>query len=1011
MKKVLKKLSFVALMMFTISFGAFDNTASASTLLEVTCCEGHSASLYYVSNKNAKTTFDINSSVYVDTSKAYVLSNTSTSTTVYVPSIDTEAFYSESANIAYTDAYSTTNGYFFKSNLVGEITASSSTIASYCCSNPMHTTGQIVGYNPHYDRDAVNDYNYLYAGLSSGSMFSLSTLDNRAFIATESSGYSSGVSTGACGDSVSTNKSCIASTDVQLTLDTYGEVTLTFDEHVVNGRNSPVSCNNPTTLVIRVDDVKPQVATASVLNGVVFMSASDNATGVSNYGYSYSNDTSSITWNSTTSFAVSSTDDIYLWAKDGVGNISETYYIPSIKTISTSNTTVSAISSYTYTGSSITPTPTVVYNGITLAKNTDYTLSYSNNTNAGTATVTITGMGTYEGSISKTFTISTRSVSDATFSTVSSYTYTYTGSAIIPTPTVTVGGRTLTSGTDYTISYSNNTSAGTATIKITGKGNYTSSSTASKTFTISTRTIADASFSGISSYAYTGSAITPTPTITAGGRTLVSGTDYTISYSNNTNVGTATIKITGKGNYTSSTTASTTFTIATRSVSDASFSGVSSYSYTGSAITPTPTVTVGGRTLTSGTDYSISYSNNVSVGTATITITGKGNYTSTSNAYATFIIGTRTISDATFSGISSYSYVGSAITPTPIVTVNGKTLTSGTDYSISYSNNINAGSGTITITGIGNYSSNTSTTFEISQKTLDENSVYISGIPTQQYTGVEIMPSFTIVDNLIGSILIQGYDYTISYLSNINVGTATAVVTGKGNYDGTITLPFSIINTSFGNTVDGTSIFISSNLSDRIYSTYGYLENEVFYSESGIYLDFYVLESNADEYLKATAKLNDKTYVITWDNCSEVIKSSGDIITGKLYIDSADFTTSLKNTEINITVSSYADETFYSKTAEITEDVIVTIDVKSPVLMVDVNKYSNKVSIESYDSIAGVYEILFSLNGGNYSPYTEAFNIDSDTETIDVYAVDNVQNESFYRENLVTTVVDTINTA
>ena len=66
---------------------------------------------------------------------------------------------------------------------------------------------------------------------------------------------------------------------------------------------------------------------------------------------------------------------------------------------------ISAIAEQTYTGSAVTPKPTVSWQGITLVEGTDYTLSYSNNVNAGTATVTATGKGSYTGSISRKFLI------------------------------------------------------------------------------------------------------------------------------------------------------------------------------------------------------------------------------------------------------------------------------------------------------------------------------------------------------------------------------------------------------------------------------------------------------------------------------------------------------------------------------------------------------------------------------------------------------------------------------
>lgn len=70
-----------------------------------------------------------------------------------------------------------------------------------------------------------------------------------------------------------------------------------------------------------------------------------------------------------------------------------------------SSARVSAIPSQTYTGSAITPTVTVTYDGATLTEGTDYTVAYSNNVGPGTATVTITGIGGYAGSTSLTFMI------------------------------------------------------------------------------------------------------------------------------------------------------------------------------------------------------------------------------------------------------------------------------------------------------------------------------------------------------------------------------------------------------------------------------------------------------------------------------------------------------------------------------------------------------------------------------------------------------------------------------
>jgi len=135
--------------------------------------------------------------------------------------------------------------------------------------------------------------------------------------------------------------------------------------------------------------------------------------------------------------------------------------------------------------------------------------------------------------------------------TLSTSTYAYDGKAKKPGVTVKLNGKTLKNGTDYTVSYSNNTKVGTAKVTITGKGNYTGS--VSKTYSIKNN-FKKATVSGISTKAFTGKNITQSITVKYNGKTLKKGTDYTVSYSNNKNIGTATVKIAGKGSYTGTIT-------------------------------------------------------------------------------------------------------------------------------------------------------------------------------------------------------------------------------------------------------------------------------------------------------------------------------------------------------------------------------------------------------------------------------------------------------------------------
>ena len=135
--------------------------------------------------------------------------------------------------------------------------------------------------------------------------------------------------------------------------------------------------------------------------------------------------------------------------------------------------------------------------------------------------------------------------------TLSTSTYAYDGKAKTPSVTVKVGGKTLKNDTDYTVSYSNNTKVGTAKVTITGKGNYTGS--VSKTYIIKNN-FKKATVSGISTKAFTGKNITQSITVKYNGKTLKKGTDYTVSYSSNKNIGTATVKVAGKGSYTGTIT-------------------------------------------------------------------------------------------------------------------------------------------------------------------------------------------------------------------------------------------------------------------------------------------------------------------------------------------------------------------------------------------------------------------------------------------------------------------------
>ena len=130
---------------------------------------------------------------------------------------------------------------------------------------------------------------------------------------------------------------------------------------------------------------------------------------------------------------------------------------------------------------------------------------------------------------------------------------TYTGEALTPSVTVkNAEGDALILGEDYCVSFGNNINAGAARVTVTPAENSDYTGSKNATFTIRAASLSGAVISGVTDQSYTGNPIKPIPTVKLGGKTLVAGTDYTVSHANNTNVGTATLTVSGRGNYSGS---------------------------------------------------------------------------------------------------------------------------------------------------------------------------------------------------------------------------------------------------------------------------------------------------------------------------------------------------------------------------------------------------------------------------------------------------------------------------
>ena len=488
---------------------------------------------------------------------------------------------------------------------------------------------------------------------------------------------------------------------------------------------------------------------------------------------------------------------------------SKTVYFTIISSLpDLSGAVCSTIADQTYTGAQIKPEVTVTYDGKTLTKDSDYTVSYGANVNCGTGTVTITGKNGYSGTKSVNFKISARALADCSLSYDESVKW--TGSAAIPNIRITYGQKLLIEGTDYTVAYSNNineTTAATATV--TGKGNFTGRKvltykitrdrTDVNASTITVDAIADQEYNA-------GQGLRPAVTVRNGGTILTLNTDYTVTYTNNYTAGsTAIVTITGINDYTGTRTV--TFNVVALDLTNAKVVlEADSYEYTGMPQTPgvTSFTTVSGKTYTSMTNFTVNYSNNTNCGTATVTIKGK-NANFTGNAVGTFTVTKKSINGAVFSNITACTFTGSEQKPTATVKIGTTTLAANADYELSYKNNINAGTGTITATGKGNYSGSSKTTFTIAARAISSCKAEYS--KEMVYTGSEVKPSVKLT---YGSYELKaGTDYTVSYSNNINeTDSASIRITGNGNFSGTQACTFKI--TKIVTNINDSSISIAS---------------------------------------------------------------------------------------------------------------------------------------------------------------------------------------------------------
>lgn len=319
----------------------------------------------------------------------------------------------------------------------------------------------------------------------------------------------------------------------------------------------------------------------------------------------------------------------------GLGNYSgerEQTFVIQPRSLEDEAVKLQPIAAQPYTGGAILPEVTLLYTNpdtketSVLEKGTDYVVTAENNEGYGEADLYVTAVvgSNFTGSIHTKFTIKHNFADVQTAEQIEDQII--RDGAAEPKPSLRDGDTILEEGKDYTVRYENNDAAGTGYIICIPAEDSIYSGEKRIPFLIREELSDQMVVDGLAEngYTYTGEKIEPAFRLTARGRILTQDVDYTVSYEQNIEVGTAVLTITGMGLYTG--VRSETYRIVPKSIAGAQVSEIATQIYTGEEITPPVTVGLDGKDLTKDVDYSIKYDHNKKVGTASVIISGQGNY-------------------------------------------------------------------------------------------------------------------------------------------------------------------------------------------------------------------------------------------------------------------------------------------------------------------------------------------------------------------------------------------------
>lgn len=486
---------------------------------------------------------------------------------------------------------------------------------------------------------------------------------------------------------------------------------------------------------------------------------------------------------------------------------------------------------YDYTGKVIKPEVRVYDHMTRLKEKTDYTIAYKNNTKAyetafgesgfdekKAPTITVTGKGNYIGKETQTFKILRLDIgagqtadgaqTENSAFAVDNMTIAYRNAVQKPVPVLMWNDRKLKKKTEYTITYYDSTGEkkldsvkeeGNYIVELAGQGNFTGTRRIDLTITGQLKLMSKMTVPKIPDKAYTGSAIEPAVTVRDGRTQLNVGEHYTVTYSRNTQVGTAYAIITGKAEAGYGGTKRVSFKITGTAISKAVVTGLSDKKFVYGGINHEPElalrIKIDGKeeALEKGTHYTVSWQKNRDAGTATVTFTGKGRYTGTLKK--TFKIKPYNIAGDEKGRMQAMPenavipYAKGGAKQGAVVTFTRddgtiQTLTEGKDYTLSYQNisALSDGSGgkqpMITVKGKGNFAGTYTQKLTYRITTQDIGRLTLTAVDKTYQNKKNNHAAKVTVTDLDGKPLQAGIDYektfVYTYKNKTTVKTGTA---------------------------------------------------------------------------------------------------------------------------------------------------------------------------------------------------------------------------------------------